>query len=610
MQLDGDSLDPLRQDETLALYRARLQDQPGTVLVLMPATNPASPAARHRLAHEYALAPQLGGDWAAQPLASIVHAGQPALLLADAGGTPLAPATTGPLPLARFLHVAQAAATAIGAMHAQGLIHKDIRPPHLLVEPECRVRLTGFGIASQARREQQALAAPESIAGTLAYMAPEQTGRMNRSVDTRADLYALGVTFYEMLSGMRPFEAKEPLEWVHCHVARPPPSLAPLVRGLPAAVEAIVMKLLAKPAEARYQTAAGLAADLGRCRLQFEASGAIPPFVLGTEDIPDRLILPERLYGREAETRAIATAFEATAATGQSRAVLISGYSGTGKSVIANELRPAVMRDRGIMASGKAEQFHRDTPYATLGEVLQNITERVLGTPAAERERWRQVMRSALGEAVAVLLPLAPALATLLGESAAAQILSQRELEARLRFAFRSFIEIFIDAGYPFVLFIDDMQWLDAATCSLLASLFADPPRSVLLLGAYRSNEMDDGHPLRHMVRSLRATGFPLQEIRLDHLAFGDLAGFVADALRTTPEDAAPLVRLVHEKTAGNPFFASQFLTALVDEGLVAFDHAARAWRWDLAGEEGVAGRLLVHQPDERRGILGRRAQR
>ena len=311
MQLDGDSLDPLRQDETLALYRACLQGQPGTVLVLMPATNPASPAARHRLAHEHALAPHLAGEWAAQPLASVIHAGQPALLLADTGGNPLAPLTTGPLPLARFLQVAQAAARALAAMHAQGLIHKDIRPLHLLVAPDGQVRLTGFGIATQATREQQSLAAPDAIAGTLAYMAPEQTGRMNRSVDTRADLYALGVTFYEMLSGMRPFEATDPLEWVHCHVARPPPPLAPRVRGLPPPVEAIVMKLLAKPAEARYQTATGLAADLGRCRLQLDAGAAVVPFPLGVDDIPDRLILPERLYGREAETSALAAAFEA-----------------------------------------------------------------------------------------------------------------------------------------------------------------------------------------------------------------------------------------------------------------------------------------------------------
>lgn len=593
MQLDGDSLDPLRQDETLALYRARRLDQPGTVLVLLPAVNPASPAARHRLTHEHALAPQLDAAWAAQPLAAIIHAGQPALILADAGGTPLAPATTGPLPLARFLPVAQAAALAIGAMHARGLIHKDIRPPHLLVGPESvesegvgpgvQVRLTGFGIASQSSREQQPLAAPDTIAGTLAYMAPEQTGRMNRSVDTRADLYALGVTFYELLSGMRPFEATEPLEWVHCHVARPPPPLVPRVRGLPEPVEAIVMKLLAKPVEARYQTAAGLAADLGRCRAAFEAGAAMRPFPLGTEDIPDWLILPERLYGREAETRALATAFETMAATGQSRAVLVSGTSGTGKSMIANELRPAVMRDRGIMASGKAEQFHRETPYATLGAVLQNITERVLGTPPAERALWRQRLRAALGDTVAVLLPLAPALATLLGETASGPALSQQALEARLRYAIRSFIAVFVEGGYPFVLFIDDMQWLDAATFALLTSLFVDPPRALLLLGAYRSDALGDDHPLPGMIVAMRAAGFPLQEIRLEHLSFADLAGFVADALRTTPERATPLTRLVHAKTAGNPFFASQFLTALVDEGLVAFDHATRAWCWDLA---------------------------
>jgi predicted ATPase/two-component sensor histidine kinase len=513
----------------------------------------------------------------------MLHEGQQALMLEDAGGDPLAPSATGPLPLERFLRVAVGAASALHGVHCQGLIHKDIKPSNLLVDTVGGVRITGFGIASQLPREQQQLVAPATIDGTLAYMAPEQTGRMNRSIDTRSDLYALGVSFYEMLSGVRPFEANEPLEWVHCHVARSPMPLKDRLPGLPDPVNSIVMKLLAKSVEERYQTASGLEKDLLHCLGAVESGQQAVVLSLGQHDIPDHLVIPERLYGRDTEIEALAAAFRRVAETGRSRVMLVSGYSGVGKSVVVNELRPVVARARGLMAGGKFDQYRRDIPYATIGEALQNITQRVLGTPLEERARWRRVILEALGDNGQVMVSLVPELEVLLGKQPQPVELPPLDSELRFHRVVRQFLDVFVQGGYPLTLFIDDLQWLDAASLSLLTALFDDnPPHSLLLVGAYRDNEIDSDHSLWRTVNAVRHAGIEVEELHLNPLRLDDLTMFVADTLHATSVQVAPLAQLIHEKTGGNPLFAGQFMTALADEGLLSFDHPRTAWQWDL----------------------------
>jgi predicted ATPase/two-component sensor histidine kinase len=604
MRLDDGSLHPLRSEVDLALYRGRLVDHEATILVLKPVAGDSSPEARHRLSHEYALADQLDGTWAARPLALLLHDGQPALILEDHGGNPLVPSVTGPLPVERFLRVAVSAVAALRRVHAQGLIHKDIKPSNLLVDAEGVVRVTGFGIASRLPREQQQLAAPATIGGTLAYMAPEQTGRMNRSIDTRSDLYSLGVSLYELLCGVLPFQANEPLEWVHCHVARTPLPVGDIVPGLPRPIAAIVMKLLSKSAEDRYQTAAGLERDLVRCLSSLEQEGAVDPFPLGEADIPDRLIISERLYGREEEIALLSDAFKDVAETGRSRIWLVSGYSGIGKSAVVNELRPVLVRAHGLMACGKFDQYRRDVPYAIFAEVFRNITQRVLGTPPAERERWRNSLQGVLGDSGQVMVNLIPELETLLGKQPAIAELSPRDGEALLHRMVREFLDAFVEAGYSLALFVDDLQWLDSASLNLLKALFDFPlPRSLMLIGAYRDNEVDDDHPLRKTIDGILQSGVEVQELTLGTLPPEDLNRLIADTLRSAPQGTEALAQLIHAKTGGNPFFVRQFITALADEGLLSFDHAALTWRWDLdeIGTKGftdnvadlVAGRLI-----------------
>ena len=297
----------------------------------------------------------------------------------------------------RFLRLAIGIAAALGKVHQRGLVHKDIKPANILVNcADGQVRLTGFGIASRLPRERQTPEPPEIIAGTLAYMAPEQTGRMNRSIDSRSDLYALGVTFYQMLTGSLPFTASDPMEWVHCHIARKPVPPSERLENVPAPVSQIVMKLLAKTAEERYQTAAGVERDLRRCLAEWEAQGRIDDFPLGEHDTPDRLLIPEKLYGREREVETLLASFDRVVKSGAPELVLVSGYSGIGKSSVVNELHKALVPPRGLFASGKFDQYKRDIPYSTL---VAGFSEPGAASSRQERRRAGDLARRASGGA-------------------------------------------------------------------------------------------------------------------------------------------------------------------------------------------------------------------
>ena len=290
-----------------------------------------------------------------------------------------------PLELGRFLRLASAITYAIGRLHERGLVHKDIKPSNILLDPVSdEAWLTGFGIASRLPRERQAPEPPEFIAGTLAYMAPEQTGRMNRSIDSRSDLYSLGVTFYQMLTGSLPFTATDPMEWVHCHIARTAVPPHERVGSIPALISQIVMKLIAKTAEERYQTAAGLEHDLRQCRTEWEMRGRIDEFPLAAHDVPDRLLIPEKLYGRSREVAALLGSFHQVVATGTPELVLVSGYSGIGKSSVVNELHKVLVPPRGLFASGKFDQYKRDIPYATVAQAFQSLVRQILSKNEAE----------------------------------------------------------------------------------------------------------------------------------------------------------------------------------------------------------------------------------
>ena len=396
MQLSEYSLQCLRRDGEFILYRGHAK-QPGapSILLLAPASTRPSPETVKRIDHEYSLRHELDAAWAARPVALSELSEQVTLVLEDPGGATLDEFLSGPMEITQFLSVAIGFTTALAELHKRGLIHKDVKPSNVLVNCATgQVRLIGFGIASRLRREHQPFEAPEFIAGTLPYMAPEQTGRMNRSVDSRSDLYALGVTLYEMLTGTRPFTASEPLEWVHCHIARIPVPPHERVTSVPSCISAIVMKLLAKTPEARYQTAAGVESDLRRCHAEWEACGRIVDFPPGQHDAQDRLVIPEKLYGRAREIETLLTAFDRVVAGGRPELVLVSGYSGIGKSAVVNELHKPLVPPRGLFALGKFDRYKRDIPYATLAQAFQSLIRPLLSKCGRKNNVTRVIGRA------------------------------------------------------------------------------------------------------------------------------------------------------------------------------------------------------------------------
>jgi len=511
----------LQRDGEYVLFRTNAEGHANTVLVVATASEQPQPRSIERLKHEYALRDSLDPGWAAKPLKLAEQHGRNFLVLADQGGELLSGMLDKPWDTGAFLRVAIGISVALGRVHARGLIHKDVKPDHTLVEPATGAAwLTGFGIASRLARERQAPDLPETIAGTLAYMSPEQTGRMNRSVDARSDLYALGVTFYQMLTGVLPFTASDPMELVHCHIARSPQAPAERVRGVSQQLSALVMKLLAKSAEDRYQTAAGLAADLRCCLASFEATGSVGPFALGAHDMSDQLRIPERLYGREREVRALLAAFARVAAQGHCELVLVSGYSGIGKSSVVNELHKCIVPPRGLFAAGKFDQYQRDVPYATLAQAFRALVRQLLAGSEADIVLWRAALVDALGVNGQLMVNLVPELELLIGPQPPITELPAHEAQSHFQRVFRRMVGVFARAEHPLALFLDDLQWLDRATLDLIEHLVVhEEVRHLLLLGAYRDNEVGPAHPLARMLARVREAGGGAQDIPLAPLA-------------------------------------------------------------------------------------------
>jgi PAS domain S-box-containing protein len=538
----------------------------------------ASSAGAERLAHEFALRSELDAAWAVRPLTLLRERGRTRLLLEDPGGEPLELLLGDPMEIGAFLRRAVEMADAVACMHRAELIHKDLKPANILMGDS--VRLTGFGLASRASRERQRLGPPGTIAGTLAYMAPEQTGYINRSIDARSDLYALGVVFYRMLTGSLPFEATDAIGWAHCHIARRPLAPAEKTPGVPGTLSTIVLKLMSKAAEDRYQTASGLKSDLERCLSEWDARGRIDNFEPGAADTPDGLRLPEKLYGREREVRSLVGFLEAIGSGSNPKLVLIYGRSGVGKSALVRELCAASIATDGLFASGKCDPQSRDVPYAALVSALRGLMRHALAQTEAELTSCAAALSEALEPHGALLLPFVPELQLIVGNHPAAPEASPRDAQIRFARVLHRFLRVFAAADHPLTLFVDDLQWADEATLDLLRTLASDPDfPHLLLIGAFRDDEVDETHPLVQKIADV-----PAERIALGPLGFDGVIGFVSDALRCGPDVAAPLARVLHEKTDGNPFFLVQFMQSLVQERLLTFDHRRGGWRWDIDG--------------------------
>jgi len=484
--------------------------------------------------------------------------------------------------LEEFLLLAIATTEILGQIHRANIIHKDINPSNIVYNPQTKqLKIIDFGISTQLTRETPSLKNPNILEGTLAYISPEQTGRMNRALDYRTDFYSLGVTFYEMLTGKLPFETEDALELVHCHIARqpiPPQEIEPMI---PLIISLLVSKLMAKNAENRYQTAGGLKHDLEMCLVQLQATGNIEHFALGTRDITDRFLIPEKLYGRETEVSSLLAAFERVS-TGSAEMMLVAGFSGIGKTSVVNEVHKPIARQRGYFIKGKYDQFGRNIPFSAFVQAFRELMGQLLSESDAQLQTWKTRILAAVGDSGQVLIEVIPELERIIGAQSPALELSGTAAQNRFNLLMQKFVQVFTTASHPLVMFLDDLQWADSASLKLLQLLMQDRGH-LLVLGAYRDNEVSAAHSFMLTVDEIVKSGAVVNTITLQPLSLADLNQLVADTLICNLSLAGPLTELIYQKTKGNPFFSTQFLKALYEDGQIIFDWDVGHWQCDIA---------------------------
>ncbi|MBW4518573.1 MAG: AAA family ATPase [Scytolyngbya sp. HA4215-MV1] len=503
-----------------------------------------------------------------------------------------------PMPLPTFFPLAIALTHTLGKIHATNIIHKDINPGNIVLNLDTGVvKIIDFGISTQFNRTNPAFKSPHVLEGTLAYLSPEQTGRMNRALDYRTDFYSLGVTFYQLLTGQLPFATIDIWELVHCHIAKQPVPPHELNATIPQPVSEIILKLMAKNAEDRYQSAWGIRSDLERCVEQLETVGRIAPFPLGLQDISNQFQIPQKLYGREAEIGALLTAFDRVATgknEGNSRfnveLMLVSGYAGIGKSALVQELYKPITAKRGYFISGKFDQFQRDIPYSAIAHALQKLVQQLLSEPEEQLQQWRSRLLAALGSNGQLIVDVIPEVELMLGKQPPIPEVGGTEAQNRFNRIFQQFIRVFCSEEHPLVIFLDDLQWIDSATLKLVELILLDDQiQSLFLIGAYRDNEVLPTHPLTVLLERLRKQGAVLQEIILTPLRLEPLTQLIAETFYQNTDTVRSLAKLVLRKTEGNPFFVNEFLRMLHSENLLTFDAEQRNWQWNTAQIEAQA---------------------
>lgn len=521
-----------------------------------------------------------------------------AILLEDFGGESIErwmqqhPERLCPMPLSNFFRLAIDITEILGIIHHANIIHKDINPGNIVFNPDTGVvKIIDFGIATRFNRTNPSFKSPYVLEGTLAYISPEQTGRMNRFLDYRSDFYSLGVTFYELLTGQLPFPTTDILELVHCHIAKSPVPPHELNTAIPKPVSDIIMKLMAKNAEDRYQSAWGIKADLECCNRQFTQGGRIDRIQLGLQDISGQFHIPQKLYGREAQIGALLAAFDRVAvrrneenAQFNVEMMLVSGCAGIGKSALVQELYKPITAKHGYFIWGKFDQFDRNIPYRAIADALKKLVQQLLGEPNEQVQKWRSRLLAALGNNGQLIVDVIPEVELIIGKQPPVAEVGATQAQNRFHLVFQHFVRVFCSKEHPLLIFLDDLQWIDSATLKLIELILLDKQAQYLfLIGAYRDNEVTPTHPLRLTLEKLRKQEVVLQEITLAPLTPEPLSQLIAETLHHNVDTVRPLTQLVSRKTEGNPFFVGEFLKLLYGENLLTFDADRLCWQWDIA---------------------------
>ena len=604
------------------VYRGyRERDQQPAIVKLLKSEYPTLEEVT-RLRNEYKIAQPLDCPSITKVYSLENYRNSFALILEDFGGSSLDQLLANQtLSLTEILRIAIVLIDALDYLHRHSIIHKDIKPANIIINSTTgEVKLTDFSISSRLQQENQSVSNPSELAGTLAYFSPEQTGRMNRSVDYRSDYYSLGMTLYQMLAGQLPFVTEDPMELIHCHLAKQPLPLCE-IREIPQVISDIVMKLLAKNPEERYQSAAGLKFDLETCLNQLLATVTIVPFVIATRDKSSQLLIPQKLYGREQEVIELLAAFERISQSSVSpnplskgaleeestfipplprgsggvqsyaEMILVSGYSGIGKTAIVNEVHKPIVRQRGYFISGKFDQFNRNIPYSAIITAFQALINQLLTENDRQIASWKHQLLDALIPNAQVIIDVIPEVQFIIGSQPKVPQLGPTESQNRFNRVFQQFLKVFCQPQHPVVLFLDDLQWADSASLKLMQLLMSDSDSQYLLIiGAYRDNEVNPTHPLIQTLEKIRESGANFNNITVQALAINHVSQLIADTLN---ESAATrriqsFSELLFSKTQGNPFFLTQLLKTLASENLLNYQASSDRWQWDIEAIQAI----------------------
>jgi predicted ATPase len=542
--------------------------------------------------NQYTITKNLDLAGVVKPLKLETYQNRYVILMEDFGGISLKEYVQqyfqGVLPLNEFFPIAIKIASIIDSIHDSEIIHKDIKPENILINPKSQeIKVTDFGIASQLQKETQTLKSPSVLEGTLAYISPEQTGRMNRGIDYRSDFYSLGVTFYELLTGKLPFNSKDAMELVHCHIAKQPIPIDEINSDIPAVLTKIVSQLMAKNAEDRYQSLLGLRYDLEKCLNELKNNNFVENFSIGSRDASDNFIIPEKLYGREKEVETILRVFDRVARASennyQTELILVAGISGIGKTAIVNEVHKPIVSHRGYFAKGKFDQFQRNIPLSAFVQVFRDLIGQLLSESDVEVAEWKDKILEAIGNEGQLIIEVIPELEFIIGKQPLVKDLSDNAAQNRFNLLFENFLKVFATEEHPLVIFIDDLQWADSASLQLIKLLINSQKQGCLLLiGAYRDSEVFPGHPFISMLEEIKKAEAKINTITLTPLNKNDINNLVADTFNYTGDLAQPLTELVYQKAKGNPFFTTQFLKFLHEEECIFFDYQVGSWLYNI----------------------------
>lgn len=567
------------------VYRGIFQPNSKHIILKILKENYPTPSELNRYKQEYEITRTLNDDKIIKTYNLLRHQNSLVMIVEDFGGQSLNILISKKyLTLEEFITIAIKITESLAAIHKANIIHKDINPSNIVYNHTTeQLKIIDFGISTRLSQENQAICNINQLEGTLAYIAPEQTGRMNRGIDYRSDFYSLGVTLYEMLTHQLPFATNDPIELIHCHLAQHPKTPHELISSIPVTVSNIVMKLLAKNPEERYQSAWGIKADLETCLQELKTLGEILQFPLGSKDISDKFNISQKLYGREQEITQLLTIFERVS-QGNTEMILVSGYSGVGKTALVNEIHKPITRKQGYFISGKFDQLQRNIPYVAITQAFQDLIRQLLSESNQLLQTWKEKILQALGDNAQIIIDVIPELEKIIGKQKPIEPAGVNEAQNRFNLFFERFISIFSQKEHPLVIFIDDLQWADLQSLNLIHSLITNSDiHCLLIIGAYRNNEVSPTHLLMYTLDKLQKADAIINQIILQPLKINHINRLIADTLNCSIEYAKPLADLVNKKTGGNSFFLNQLMQTLYQEKLLFFKPSKNVfWHWDI----------------------------